>query len=683
MKINNYVLLPFLANWDKAVELKLQWETELEPSLRGNEQRASFRSAPRATCSFVYSTQSVEEQEALRQLLAEGYQFTNGVPGANLNVGKFCAPIHGLASWVQTVPAPNQVTLFDTVWPWSAGDWVLAFDEAGEWAAMQIASVAGNTLTFTAAPGVTLAAEDALYPLLYGRLELGEISHDSAQHADVPISIVSNTFALAGASPWGNYQTRPLLSIDPDWSRTPARKRTYDLRQQQIGFGAESWEPQQQWVTAEFRHEFTLMQDDSLALMQFLLMVDGRRTGFWLPSVEEGLEITSVLSATVLNVQNIGLTGEWNSEPCVDLFFRYADDSVEGARIQAVAEVDNFTEMVTLEAALAGPVSPQAFVRKLYYVRLNSDEMTFAFDSEGQVSVAMTTRELPFEYSSAELGERPVYLYRIWKTIGGVTTTWRYTSHDVAVSFLGHTYQPAPISHGQIEQSTTADRDDITIDTFLFPGSPFADYVPYPPQLNYYIEITEIFLDSAIYGVLFTGEIRTPKMEGKKLTATASVRLTALNRSCPRFFIQKCCNLILYSPRCGVNAAAYTMVGTLTAIAGRVVTINSAFVDVPDAYFTWGRISVTAPDGSREYRHIRNDARIDATHRQLVLQNVLINAVVGSVIQIEAGCDLRPSTCDSKFSNLINFGGFPFMPASNPTLKAIKLKNPSAGKGGK
>lgn len=49
------------------------------------------------------------------------------------------------------------------------------------------------------------------------------------------------------------------------------------------------------------------------------------------------------------------------------------------------------------------------------------------------------------------------------------------------------------------------------------------------------------------------------------------------------------------------------------------------------------------------------------------------DSILGSTVVILAGCDHTVTTCDSKFntpsdpqSNVVNFGGFPFVPTKNP-----------------
>lgn len=44
---------------------------------------------------------------------------------------------------------------------------------------------------------------------------------------------------------------------------------------------------------------------------------------------------------------------------------------------------------------------------------------------------------------------------------------------------------------------------------------------------------------------------------------------------------------------------------------------------------------------------------------------------VGSGVQLTAGCDHSTSTCQSRFDNLDNYGGFPFIPTKNPFSTGI------------
>jgi uncharacterized phage protein (TIGR02218 family) len=45
---------------------------------------------------------------------------------------------------------------------------------------------------------------------------------------------------------------------------------------------------------------------------------------------------------------------------------------------------------------------------------------------------------------------------------------------------------------------------------------------------------------------------------------------------------------------------------------------------------------------------------------------------VGDTFDITAGCDKRLETCRDRFSNVVNFGGFPHMPGNDYALAYAK-----------
>jgi len=62
-------------------------------------------------------------------------------------------------------------------------------------------------------------------------------------------------------------------------------------------------------------------------------------------------------------------------------------------------------------------------------------------------------------------------------------------------------------------------------------------------------------------------------------------------------------------------------------------------------------------------------------HRRMILSHVgdtvtltaaILGLAPGSTVTAFAGCDHTISTCDSKFNNRENFGGFPYFPSINP-----------------
>jgi len=82
----------------------------------------------------------------------------------------------------------------------------------------------------------------------------------------------------------------------------------------------------------------------------------------------------------------------------------------------------------------------------------------------------------------------------------------------------------------------------------------------------------------------------------------------------------------------------------------------------PDDYFTGGFLEFYyAEGGYNEIRMINNH-----TGTLIEMDDVIPTLVAGDTVRIYPGCDHSLATCDAKFSNSLNYGGFPFVPLINP-----------------
>ena len=132
---------------------------------------------------------------------------------------------------------------------------------------------------------------------------------------------------------------------------------------------------------------------------------------------------------------------------------------------------------------------------------------------------------------------------------------------------------------------------------------------------------------------------------------------TSLRRIGIRARYEYTCRHALYSPQCGVNKDSFDAFGVIDSVSenGLSVTISEASSQV-DGYYNAGFLIV---NGIR--RFITNH-----TGEQLDLLTSIDATLIGQTATIYAGCDHLRTTCNSKFSNSINFGGFPFIPSKNP-----------------
>jgi uncharacterized phage protein (TIGR02218 family) len=491
-----------------------------------------------------------------------------------------------------------------------------------------------------------------------------------------------------------NYLNRPVFTLPIDWSGRVNRAVQYDQRARRIGFGANVAEPQQ--LHAANLREFTVDLPDACAvnaLERFAQSVGGRLRGFWIPGPER-LEIAAGASGVSFDILAQGLAETWDDDPAIHLAFFAPDDSMQCAAISSVASISGEIERVTLAAALADPATAAHDARRLYYVRFADDELEMRFDAPGVASSQIKVFELPIEYSAVELGQRPAFCYHFWRTAGEAREDWYFTSFDEAV-YAGPEesqtlHQPRPIGHGELSRGVGGEREELKINTWRFADNPLNAWLPFAPQYDFFVEVTEVLLGDTVQGdetLLFSGLVERVEPKGQALTVTCSTRLDRLSTSLPRFRIQRACNYVLYGPCCKVSRAAFSVEAAVAGIDARGLSLllsAPGLDDLPSGWFAFGDAKSHDANGLREFRAIvgsTTGAGGSDQHSIQLSAPFSRKPEIGDTINIAAGCDLSHVTCEGKFANFANFGGHPFID-ENLSLKAIKLNQDGGGKGG-
>lgn len=268
-------------------------------------------------------------------------------------------------------------------------------------------------------------------------------------------------------------------------------------------------------------------------------------------------------------------------------------------------------------------------------------------------------------FNTAEISTqdgRPIALYLIeWGE-----TEWAYTSADRKITYginnkgEPREYLPRAVSdNGMVQGGSSA--NDFTLDcpadlpiVDLFRGT--------PPSDSIWLTVRRMHQGEADAPIYWNGNVTNVKrldlasaqVIGKPLTA--SFKRTGLRlcwtRECPHF---------LYDPGCKVNPETYRTNAVVTALTGTTVTLDNVGGRA-DGYFTGGFVAWEInDDGTIERRMIE-------THAGLVLTifGLTDGMQIGDTLAVYPGCDRTPTTCQNKFANKANYGGFDFMPGESP-----------------
>jgi uncharacterized phage protein (TIGR02218 family) len=123
------------------------------------------------------------------------------------------------------------------------------------------------------------------------------------------------------------------------------------------------------------------------------------------------------------------------------------------------------------------------------------------------------------------------------------------------------------------------------------------------------------------------------------------------------------CDADLGDSRCGVGLVSYTVAGTVTASSSQHQFTDSSRAEAA-GYFEGGKLTFTSGDNNGYSMEVKSFAS-----GVIALQQGMPNPIsVGDTYSLSAGCDKLLATCRDKFSNVVNFRGFPHVPGTDRLL---------------
>jgi len=264
-------------------------------------------------------------------------------------------------------------------------------------------------------------------------------------------------------------------------------------------------------------------------------------------------------------------------------------------------------------------------------------------------------------YTAQELSQKegqPVELYQF--TIGAEVTRLTNAEQDVTVAAATYTSETIQRSEPRITFGDDAEDIEIVLPrTNALPQR----YINIVPAQKIQVTISRIHrTDGANQVAVFWEGVVVSVGFAADGMATMRCRslLSELSRQMPRRTFQGPCNHILYDQFCKLSRASFQSNLTVASISGRDYTITglSAAGGADATYFEGGYVSFN----DQEYRLIMQQTG-DVAKLLLPFDS---SVQAGSAVKVFAGCDHSLETCHTKFSNAINYGGFPFVPSRNP-----------------
>lgn len=261
-------------------------------------------------------------------------------------------------------------------------------------------------------------------------------------------------------------------------------------------------------------------------------------------------------------------------------------------------------------------------------------------------------------------------LYTITLVGGGA---YYLTSWDVDVPWNGHTFLAgaAVLTRSRVRTVIGVEVDELSVTvapaaSFTIAGVPFLQAVRMGQLDGATVQLERAYMTTppAVVGTLlhFIGKVSDVRPGRTQAEVKVKSELERLNIAMPRNLYQASCLHTLFDGDCALSKAAWKVTGS--ANSGCTTSTVNATLAQAAPYFSLGTISFTSGANAGLTRTVKQ-------HTTGVLSLILPLPVApgaGDTFDVYPGCDKRQTTCTTKFSNVVNFRGMPYVPVPETVL---------------
>lgn len=254
-------------------------------------------------------------------------------------------------------------------------------------------------------------------------------------------------------------------------------------------------------------------------------------------------------------------------------------------------------------------------------------------------------------------------------------TIYRWSGFDAALTGNGHTWAIGPgFQRGTVRSSVGTSVDDLTVTILdIAPGTTINGvglpaFIRAGGLVGARLQVDRCYFPAGLYTPIgavfvFAGRINGVTNASRRsadLTITADI--TLLDVMVPREVYQPQCRNTIFDSACLLDVASYTVTGAASSATDVGRTTFSQSLSQASGYFDLGTLTMTSGENdgiSRSVKtYIHSGSIVALSPWPFPVQN-------GDTFSVIPGCDGTQSTCTTKFSNLIHFRGFPYIPLSD------------------
>ena len=245
-------------------------------------------------------------------------------------------------------------------------------------------------------------------------------------------------------------------------------------------------------------------------------------------------------------------------------------------------------------------------------------------------------------------------------------STWNYTSAsadytDTTVS--PHvTYTSASIDAGNVEASNEDLRNSLKLTVSrefaiaeLFRVAAPTDVVA--------VTIRRLHRDDGTPVVAWMGRVLSCTTSGAEAVIQCEPLTISLKRTGLRQLYQRSCPHVLYGAGCGLDKADWDTSATVATISGLTITVGALMAGMS---YGGGFIEWIDGNGNTERRFIESVSTSGSPETNtLMLTQAFVGLATSDTITVYPGCAHNTTSCNDEFSNIINYGGWPYIPVKN------------------
>lgn len=253
----------------------------------------------------------------------------------------------------------------------------------------------------------------------------------------------------------------------------------------------------------------------------------------------------------------------------------------------------------------------------------------------------------------------PVELYQFKR---GLSEDYLQTSHDENIEYLSQTYLSTQIQRGKIEQNAEIERQTLKI-KIQRDNSILDNFIQFPPTEIITLTIFRYHANDGgtpEVATIWQGRVLTAEFTGSSASLDCEPIFTSLKRPGLRRKYTTQCPHILYGAECQLNNFAFNTFGTLSVVNGFVITAPEwVNLGSNNKFLRGGYIQF-------DNRDLRTIVDYDRSAGEVTIASSLDILEVGDSVNAFPGCQHDLADCKDIFDNIVNYGGFPYVPSKNP-----------------